>query len=127
MSDDKPVVDAPAVPAKAPKGEVQVACALPSGLSVLLGGVPVTFNGANHHSAHMGFGLTSGIDSDAYDAWAAEMGPNFAPVKSGAIFARKSDITGAIAERAPDVKTGFEGLDPSNPAPGIKPDTAPTV
>lgn len=107
------------VPARAEKGEVFVACALPNGFQASYGGTTVTFAGRTAPNAVVGFGLTEGVDADWYDAWAESMGKDFAPVAKGIIFARKSGIVDAAKERAGDVKTGFEGLDPENPGPGL--------
>lgn len=110
---------AAAIPKRADKGEVIVACALPSGLTASHEGTTVTFAGANAPGAVLGFGVTTDVDRDWYEAWAASMG-DFAPLKKGLIFARSSGMADAIKERAPETVTGFEGLNGDKPGPGLE-------
>lgn len=101
-----------------------VACKLPSGLNMgaLKEGRPdVVLNGANHPSAATahGFGLTP-VDADAFDKWIKDHA-DLPAVKKGLIFAqaRKNDAT-AQAREHKAIKSGFEGVDPEKPAPGIE-------
>lgn len=69
-----------------------------------------------------GFALTPGVPADLWDAWLDQN--KAAPfVKAGLIFAHaKSGDTVAQAREGKKLRSGFEGLDPDEPAPGIKRD-----
>lgn len=97
-----------------------IACKLPNGLTIEHGGQKITLAGAYSPNARFGFGITYEVDPDLYAAWAKEVGPDFAPIKSGALFAFDADDDGKLEEHA-EVVTGLEGLDPEAPAPGVEP------
>lgn len=102
--------------------QITVGCKLPHGLHLDVGGKRVTLNGANSTEIVDSHGVKTGltqVDKEFFDAW---MGiyKGSAFVKSGAIFA--SENQGKVKAEAAEkrkVKTGFEGLDPDAPAPGI--------
>lgn len=66
-----------------------------------------------------GFALTPGVPADLWDAWMAQN--KAAPfVKQGLIFAHtKAGDAVAQSKDGKALRTGFEGLDPDKPAPGI--------
>ncbi|MVW80182.1 hypothetical protein [Bordetella sp. 02P26C-1] len=99
---------------------VNVACKLPHGLIIELPGHPaVELAGANSRSAVAGFGMTK-VDKEFFDRWAKAYA-DFPPVKRGLIFAqeREESARKEAAEKEKE-KSGFEGIDPERPAPGIK-------
>lgn len=101
---------------------VSVACKLPHGLILEVEGKPpVQIKGALHRDAIAGFGITK-VDKEFFEQWAKQYA-EFKPLKDGLIFAQdREDSARREAEEKKDEKTGFEGLDPSAPAPGIKAD-----
>lgn len=66
-----------------------------------------------------GYAITPGVPADFWDTWLSQN--KDAPfVKAGLIFAHaKADSTIAMARDGKKIRSGFEGLDPSKPAPGI--------
>lgn len=104
---------------------VTVACKLPNGLNLgplTPDGKPVILNGARHSTSGMagGFGLTSGVDAEGFAKWLADHA-EFEPVKKGLIFCseRRDHVLASGAERTAE-RTGFEGVDPEKPPPGIE-------
>jgi hypothetical protein len=101
---------------------VTVGCKLPHGLHLDLNGKRVTLAGANSSSIVGGHGITENVDKEFFDRWMA-LHKVSAAVKNGLIFSHeKTGNVKAEAEEKKKNKTGFEGLDPKAPAPGIKPD-----
>ncbi len=97
-----------------------VACKLPNGLQIDHKGQKVVLAGAHSPNARFGAGITPEVDKDWFEDWLKEVGPDFAPIKSGAIFGFDLEDDGKLEEHE-DVVTGLEGLDPDAPAPGIAP------
>lgn len=109
--------------------KITVALKLPTALQVgdEYGGFRL--NGFNTPNAVVvgGYGITEGVDKDAYEKWAADMtkGPKeqqFAPFARDLIFAAdKVDTVRARAAEQTETKSGLEGVDPDKPAPGLEP------
>jgi len=103
---------------------VLIGCKLPHGI-VLKGsaGQDIKLNGVNTSLVAGGFGLTHVDDSEW--AYLSAIYEDFDPFKSNAIFthntAKVADLK-AIAAELSDIKTGFEGIDPTAPAAGLKPE-----
>lgn len=103
---------------------VLIGCKLPHGI-VLKGseGQDIKLNGVNTSLVAGGFGITHVDDSEW--AYLSAIYEDFDPFKSQAIFtyetAKVADLK-AIAAELSDVKTGFEGIDPTAPAAGLKPE-----
>lgn len=99
-----------------------IACKLPNGFTLTHKEKTVTFRGANAPDAVLGFGLTHGVDGEWFKDWATTDGKNFPAVKNGSLFAQDNAdrARAASKERAKDVKTGLEPLDPAKPAPGVE-------
>jgi hypothetical protein len=97
----------------------QVACKLPTGLTITHGEKTVTLNGANSSGNRFGFGFTDVKDMDIAD-WLETDGKDLPAVKNGSIFIGGPD---AAKERQNDrsVQTGLEPLNPSEPGIGIAP------
>lgn len=74
-----------------------------------------------------GYGLTEGVDKDAYEKWVADMmsGPteqHFKPLAAGLIIAAdKLDSLRSQAREQAELASGFEGLDPDNPGAKVEP------
>ena len=103
--------------------KIFVGCKLPHGLFLDHNGARVTLNGSNAGAIVDADGVKTGlteVDKDFFDAWLSAH--KDAPyVVSGMIFANdKIADTKAEAAEMASVKTGFEGLDPAAPAPGIE-------
>jgi hypothetical protein len=128
----------------ASKNTVFVGCKLPNGLHLdsadadaTPGMAPdeanrVTLNGTNSlyvngilMPSSTGYGLTE-VDADFFNDWMARH-QDFPPVKQGLIFAvnKEGDAAKEAKSRA-DVKSGFEGSDPSKPGPGVTKDDGKT-
>lgn len=103
---------------------VLVGCKLPHGI-VLKGmaGQDIKLNGLNTALVHGSVGLTH-VDSAEVDYLFAAY-EDFAPFKSQAIFtyntAKVADIRDMAADLA-EVRTGFEGIDPTAPGSQLQPD-----
>lgn len=98
---------------------VTVGCKLPNGLHLDHAGKRVTLNGANASQIIGGCGFTTDVDKDFFDAWCTSHA-DFPPLKLGLIFAQNKKMsTEAEAREKETLKTGFEGLDPEKPMPGI--------
>lgn len=101
--------------------QISVGCKLPNGLHLDHGGKRVTLNGSNASVVIGGHGITEGVDADFFDAW-MKAHEDYQPVKQGLIFAHgKTASVQAMAKERASNKSGFEGLNPDAPAPGIKP------
>ena len=100
---------------------ISVGCKLPNGLHLDHGGKRVTLNGSNASVVIGGHGITEGIDESFFEAW-LKAHEDFQPVKSGLIFAhgKKANVEAEAKEKTKN-KSGFEGLNPDAPSPGIKP------
>lgn len=101
---------------------VTVGCKLPSGLHLdLPGKTRVTLNGSNASNVIGGHGITENVDADFFAAWLKAYADHPA-VKSGLIFAHeKAASTAAEARDKTKNTSGFEGIDPAKPGPGIEP------
>jgi hypothetical protein len=103
---------------------VIIGCKLPHGLTFKgSDGMPITLNGMNTSLVAGGYGLTH-VNSDEAALFFANHA-DYDPVLNKAIFTHHSDDVRdvhAIAMEFEGIATGFEGLDPSKPAPGLKPD-----
>jgi hypothetical protein len=105
---------------------VLIGCKLPHGV-VLKGsaGQDIKLNGVNTALVAGGFGITHVEENEA--AYLFAVYEEFAPFKSNAVFtyntSKVSDLKSIAAELS-DVPTGFEGVDPQNPAQGLKPDAS---
>lgn len=103
---------------------IVVGCKLPHGI-VLKGSVGqnVVINGMNTSLIPGGFGVTT-VDESEW-AYLSAVYEDLAPFKSDAIFTggkgKIADLK-AVAAELVDVPTGFEGVDPTKPAAGLKPD-----
>lgn len=99
---------------------VTVGCKLANGLVLEHGGYKVTLNGANSSAIVGGYGLTEGVDKDAFFNW-LEVHKEQPYVKRELVFAQENTRNAkAKAKENKDVKSGLEGLDPDKPAPGIE-------
>jgi hypothetical protein len=94
-------------------------CKLPNGIQLEMGEKSITLNGVNN-AAIIGadYGTTE-VDDAFYAEW-AKANKEFAPLKSGAIFAAKTADAKAKSKDQP--KTGLEPIEPAS-AP-VKPVTA---
>ena len=102
---------------------VIVGCKLPNGLQLIVNDQLVAvLNGSNSSSVIGGHGITESVDKEGFDTWMAQ-NKDAAVVKKGFVFAHdKAANVQAEAKDRKDEKTGQEGLDPSKPGPGIKPE-----
>ncbi|HGJ4729113.1 TPA: hypothetical protein ACJGQJ_001198 [Salmonella enterica subsp. enterica serovar Mgulani] len=106
---------------------VSVGCKLPNGLQVTLDGKTVILNGAATTALRGldgaipegAFGVTQ-VEKDFMDKFIATY-QDAAYIQNNAVFIQKDERSvkaqGKDLEKA---KTGLEGLDPENPAPGVK-------
>lgn len=102
--------------------KIVVGCKLPNGLVVEMGGYAVTLNGSNSAIVVGGYGLTDGVDKDAFDKW-LEVHKDQPYVKKDLVFAQsKASSAQAKAVENEEVKSGLEGLPQDKPAPGIEKD-----
>lgn len=101
-------------------GTVTVACKMPVGMN--LGHIhgphkpAVVLRGSDHLHAVGGYGLTHNIGKDEFEKWEREHA--WLPaVKNGLIFAMdKGHMAKSMAaEMGPEIKSGFEPIDPENP------------
>lgn len=115
---------------------VSIACKLPNGAHIQLRqsiktkdgemseyvGERVTLNGMNASAIIGGHGITHGVDKEFFDKWMAQ-NKDAAFVKNGLVFAHeKADSVAAKAVEQASNVSGFEGVDPSKPGPGLKQD-----
>lgn len=99
-----------------------VACKLPNGLTIDHKGETVTLTGSNDANAVSGYGLTHDVDIDWFMDWATGPARDFPPVARNLIFvAGNSANAGDQAREQAGERSGLEGIDPANPAPGIEP------
>ncbi|EOC1689306.1 hypothetical protein ACI1BE_000504 [Cronobacter turicensis] len=99
---------------------IVVGCKLPNGLVVEQDGYTVTLNGANSSNVVGGYGLTEGVDKDAFDKW-LEVHKSQPYVKNELVFAQaKANSAQSKANENASVKSGLEGLPQDKPAPGIE-------
>ncbi|EIZ9495688.1 hypothetical protein ACM92Y_002149 [Cronobacter malonaticus] len=99
---------------------IVVGCKLPNGLVVEQDGYTVTLNGANSSNVVGGYGLTEGVDKDAFEKW-MEVHKNQPYVKNELVFAQaKANSAQSKANENASVKSGLEGLPQDKPAPGIE-------
>jgi hypothetical protein len=101
---------------------IVVGCKLPHGLHMELNGVRVTLNGGNSSEIVGTDGVKTGItvvDKDFFDQWAA-IHKDAPYLKGGLIFANEkpANVKAEAADKE-DLKTGFEGINPDAPAPGV--------
>ena len=94
-------------------------CKLPCGILLELGEKSVTLNGVNKASIIGADYGTTDVDDGFWADW-AKVNKEFAPFKSGAIFAAK--LPDATAKSKDQPKTGLEPIDPAVAA--VKPATA---
>lgn len=98
---------------------IVVGCKLPNGLVVDQDGYTVTLNGANASNVIGGYGLTDGVDKDAFDKW-LEAHKNQPYVKKELVFAQaKANSAQSKASENASVKTGLEGLPQDRPVDGV--------
>ncbi|MDK1195306.1 hypothetical protein QMW88_04050 [Cronobacter dublinensis] len=98
---------------------VVVGCKLPNGLIVEQGGYRVTLNGANTSNVIGGYGLTDGVDKDAFEKWLA-VHKDQPYVKNELVFAQaKANSARDKAKENAKVKTGLEGLPQDKPVDGV--------
>ena len=94
-------------------------CKLPCGIVLEAGEKSVTLNGVNKASIIGADYGTTEVDDGFYAEW-VKANKEFAPLKSGAIFAAKLPDAKAKAKDQP--KTGLEPIDPA--AASVTPATA---
>ena len=102
--------------------QVTVGCKLPNGMTIDQGEYKVTLNGSNSSNVIGGYGLTEGVDKDAFEQWLlAHKDQPY--VKKELVFAQaKANSAAAKATENAEVKSGLEGLPQDNPMPGIEKD-----
>ncbi|EOG6131785.1 hypothetical protein ACLF4G_000847 [Cronobacter sakazakii] len=99
---------------------IVIGCKLPNGLVVEQDGYTVTLNGSNSSNVVGGYGLTEGVDKDAFEKW-LEVHKNQPYVKNELVFAQaKANSAQSKATENASVKSGLEGLPQDKPAPGIE-------
>ncbi|MGC4218081.1 hypothetical protein VSX44_03675 [Citrobacter freundii] len=99
---------------------VTVGCKLPNGLVIEHEGYVVELNGSNSSLVVGGYGLTEGVDKDAFEKWiAAHKDQPY--VKKELVFAQaKTNSAQAKASENAKVKSGLEGLPQDKPMAGIE-------
>lgn len=103
---------------------VIIGCRLPHGITLQGIDGPVVLNGENTALIPGAPGLTH-VDQ-AQAAYLSATYEDYAPFKSNAIFVSESAKVAdavAIARELTDEKTGFEGINPDAPAPGLTPES----
>ncbi len=99
---------------------VVVGCKLPNGIVLEQDGYRVILNGANSANIVGGYGLTEGVDKDAFEKW-IKTHADQAYVKNELVFAQaKTNSAESKAKENASVKSGLEGLPQDKPAPGIE-------
>ncbi|EKN4095946.1 hypothetical protein AB1E84_002405 [Yersinia enterocolitica] len=97
-----------------------VGCKLPNGLVLEQDGYQVELNGSNSSLVFGGYGLTEGVNKDAFDKWLS-VHKDQPYVKNDLIFAQaKTNSAQAKASENAKVKSGLEGLPQDKPMPGIE-------
>lgn len=106
---------------------VSVGCKLPNGLQVTLDGKTVILNGAASTALRGldgaipegAFGVTQ-VEKEFMDKFIATY-QDAAYIQNNAVFIQKDERSvKAQGKELEKSKTGLEGLDPENPAPGVK-------
>lgn len=99
---------------------VTVACKLPNGLQIEQDGYVVTIKGANDSNLVGGYGITEGVDKDAFEKWIA-VHADQPYVKNELVFAQaKTNSAQSKAAENATVKSGLEGLPQDKPMAGIE-------
>lgn len=99
-----------------------VGCKLPNGLVLEQDGYTVELNGSNSSFVVGGYGLTEGVDKEAFEKW-LEVHKNQPYVKRDLVFAQaKTNSAQSKASENEKVRSGLEGLPQDKPAPGIEVD-----
>lgn len=108
------------------KETVLIGCRLPHGLTLTVrnaeGEIVATanVNGMNSSVIKGATYTTTPVDVEIWATWKKTYGPNFQPLKNGAIFeANTEDQAKFKAKELVKVKTGFEALNPDEAA--VKP------
>lgn len=100
---------------------VSIGCKLPHGLQIAVDNDPrrLTLRGANAPGAAFGCGFTL-VDEAFFDAWAAQVTPEFGPLKGGQIFKQPTaeKAKGEAKSRRKET-TGFEQAEPAKE--GVEP------
>ncbi|EPE4838845.1 hypothetical protein ACSIZT_004277 [Yersinia enterocolitica] len=97
-----------------------VGCKLPNGLVLEQDGYQVELNGSNSSLVFGGYGLTEGVNKDAFDKWLS-VHKDQPYVKNDLVFAQaKTNSAQAKASENAKVKSGLEGLPQDKPMPGIE-------
>lgn len=97
-----------------------VGCKLPNGLVLEQDGYQVELKGSNSSLVFGGYGLTEGVDKDAFDKWLS-VHKNQPYVKNDLVFAQaKTNSAQAKASENAKVKSGLEGLPQDKPMAGIE-------
>ncbi|WP_096978830.1 hypothetical protein [Escherichia coli] len=103
---------------------IVVGCKLPNGLIIEQDGYTVTLNGANAANVIGGYGLTDGVDKEAFEKW-LEVHKEQPYVKNELVFAQsKAASARDKARENTKVKTGLEGLLQDKPVDGVVKDEA---
>ncbi len=103
---------------------ITVACKLPQGLVLELGGKTVNVNGWRNSEAKIfsGYGITENVDKDFFDKW-LKVHKNQPYVKNDLIFSQGGkDSAQAKAAELAEIKAGLEPLSQEKPMPGIEKD-----
>jgi hypothetical protein len=101
-------------------GTVIVGCKLPCGLVISHGGKSVELKGSRDARIINGFGLTSNVDAEFFNAW-KKAHRDLAVVKNELIFAYGDmDSAEDMAEERYKEKTGLEGLNPDKPGKDLE-------
>ncbi len=94
---------------------IVVGCKLPNGLIVEQDGYTVTLNGSNSANVIGGYGLTDGVDKDAFEKWLS-VHKEQPYVVNELVFAQaKANSAQAKASENAKVKSGLEGLPQDKP------------
>ena len=109
---------------------ILIGCKLPNGIKFKgSDGEYIHINGLNTSLiVGAGFGLTH-VDAGEWAIFTATH-TDFAPLLTNAIFTCESDKVADIASMGDELageRTGFEGLDPTRPAPNLKPENEKAV
>lgn len=102
-----------------PKETVLIGCRLPHGLMLTVrnadGEVIATanVNGINSSKLIGATHVTTPVDAELWATWKKTYGPNFQPLKNGAIFEAETEQRAEYkAKELAKVKTGFEPMSP---------------
>ncbi len=119
------------------KDTVIVGCKLANGLVLQVGDKRVNLRGSAHYlqpnpkrrfeSPELIYADSiTLVDKEFWEAWLKQVGPEFGPLKSGAIYSspNKAEAT-ARAKDTESVRSGFEQLDPDK-QPGIEKEGTPS-